>query len=168
MSTHGPYTETEPPFEIADQDESVTLQKLITPRGERLEISAPELGTSIAVDALDLESLTFQDEETLRNIGSPDRNSIGADDLLSGIETTEEPVDAVSTESTSVRVTNEFTQVTVSKIETANGAHLEITSEKLGYSNQLSPSVLRALSEQGPDLFSEFLHEPWGPDLDHH
>lgn len=169
MSTHGPYIETEPPFEIADQDDSVTLQKLITPRGERLEISTPELGTSIAVDALDLESLTFQDEETLRAIGNPARDPLGTDEQLSGNDITEEPTaGAASAESTSARVSNEFTQVTVSKIETTNGDRLDITSEKLGYSNRLTPSVLRAISGQGPDMFSEFLHEPWGPDHDHH
>ena len=48
---------------IANEFAEVTVAKVTTPRGERLEIESPNLGYRIRLDAVALESLTWQDSE---------------------------------------------------------------------------------------------------------
>lgn len=45
---------------IANEFAHIRIRKVRTRNGERLEISAPRRGTQILLDALDLESLTWQ------------------------------------------------------------------------------------------------------------
>jgi hypothetical protein len=59
----------EPPdeagFEIANEFARVRVRKRYTRNGVRLEISAPRVGASVMLDAVLLESLTWQSDETL-------------------------------------------------------------------------------------------------------
>ena len=48
---------------IANEFAHIRVRKVRTRNGERLEISAPRRGTQILLDALDLESLTWQTSE---------------------------------------------------------------------------------------------------------
>lgn len=69
-----------------------------------------------------------------------------------------------------VDVTNEFAVVKVRKVETRNGARLEISSARLGYVIQLDALALESLTWQTMDTFSGFLRTPLGPthhDEDH-
>ena len=50
-------------FRIANEFASVTIRKVTTKNGERLEIASNGLGLSITIDALQLESLTWQDPD---------------------------------------------------------------------------------------------------------
>ncbi|HZR99804.1 MAG TPA: dihydrodiol dehydrogenase [Chloroflexota bacterium] len=52
------------PLVIANEFATVTIEKVATRNGERLRISSPRLNTSIELDALALESLTWQPPET--------------------------------------------------------------------------------------------------------
>lgn len=46
---------------VANEFAEVRVQKIHTPRGERIEIASPNLGYSIRLDAVALESLSWQD-----------------------------------------------------------------------------------------------------------
>jgi hypothetical protein len=63
-SSHDDELHREPPFQIANEFAQVTLCKVLTRNGERLEISSPKLGRHIRIDPLELESLTWQTTET--------------------------------------------------------------------------------------------------------
>ena len=52
-------------FEIANEFARVWVRRRHTRNGVRLEISAPRVGASILLDAVLLESLTWQSDETL-------------------------------------------------------------------------------------------------------
>jgi hypothetical protein len=50
--------------EVGNEFAFVRVRKLATRNGERLEIAAPKLGYVIRLDAIELESLTWQTTET--------------------------------------------------------------------------------------------------------
>lgn len=67
MSKHAPEAEENikrgQSFTVANEFAEVTLQKIHTPRGERVEIKSPSLGYQIRLDAVALESLSWQEPE---------------------------------------------------------------------------------------------------------
>jgi hypothetical protein len=62
---------------IANEFADVRVRKVTTGNGERLEISAPKRGYTIQLDAVQLESLTWQSPDTFSSFL---RASIGRDD----------------------------------------------------------------------------------------
>jgi len=52
------------PFELANEYAMVTVRKVYTGNGVRLEIVAPRLGRGIRLDPVELETLTWQSHET--------------------------------------------------------------------------------------------------------
>ncbi len=50
---------------IANEFAFVTVDKIYTRNGERLEIASPRLGFRIQLDPLELESLSWQTKESL-------------------------------------------------------------------------------------------------------
>lgn len=54
-------------FELANEFASVRVRRVETRNGVRLEISSARLGTSIRLDPIALESLTWQPVETFSN-----------------------------------------------------------------------------------------------------
>lgn len=58
----------ETPVDIANEFARVSVAKVWTPNGERLEIIAPRLGYAIRLDAIQLESLTWQTPERLSRL----------------------------------------------------------------------------------------------------
>lgn len=63
-STQDDELERGEPLEISNEFAQVTVAKVLTRCGERVEISSPKLGRLIRLDALELESLTWQTSET--------------------------------------------------------------------------------------------------------
>lgn len=61
-------------------------------------------------------------------------------------------------------LSNEFTSVIIEKVQTGNGERLRITSPRLGYSIDLDPLELEALTWQTVETFSLLLQTPYGPD----
>jgi hypothetical protein len=55
----------EPEFEIANEFARVSVRKRLTRNGMRLEISSPRTDTGVMLDAMLLESLTWQSAEAL-------------------------------------------------------------------------------------------------------
>ncbi len=56
--------DAEPAIEVTNEFATVTVKKVWTRNGARLEIRSPRLGYRIQLDALALESLTWQSMET--------------------------------------------------------------------------------------------------------
>jgi len=54
----------DPAVDVGNEFAVVSVRKVYTRNGERLEISSPRLGYAIRLDALALESLTWQTMET--------------------------------------------------------------------------------------------------------
>lgn len=53
----------EPIIMVGNEFTQVVIKKVYTRNGERLEITSPKLNSSIHLDPLALESLTWQDHE---------------------------------------------------------------------------------------------------------
>ncbi len=62
-----------------------------------------------------------------------------------------------------IRIANEFTTVHVSRSRTGNGERLLIASPGLGHSVHLDPLQLECLTWQSPEMYSDFLFVPHGP-----
>jgi hypothetical protein len=133
-----------------EDDCTVSLVRDVTPTGERLRIESAD--DSIRLDALALESLSWQDDDFFTDLtGSahtPGRNASSAGQSL--------------------QIGNEYTVVELRVLETEDGPRLELESPKLGYTCRLSAAELAALSRQQMSLFSDLLRTPLGPVDDHH
>jgi hypothetical protein len=72
-------------FPITNEFADISVRKVVSDEGERLEISAPRRGLSIQLDAAQLESLTWQTPETfsgfLKSSLGPDGEDGAALDL---------------------------------------------------------------------------------------
>lgn len=53
---------------ISNEFTSIKVRKVLTRNGQRLEIVSPRLGFRILLDPLELESLTWQTEETFSRL----------------------------------------------------------------------------------------------------
>lgn len=58
----------EEPIQIGRGPDAVRVSKVYTRNGERLEIESRELGRAIRLDAIELESLTWQGPETFSEL----------------------------------------------------------------------------------------------------
>jgi hypothetical protein len=76
--------------------------------------------------------------------------------------------DGAGRERLPIELVNEFATVRISRVETRNGARLEISSQRLGYSIQLDAIALESLTWQPMETFSRFLETPLGPPGDEH
>jgi hypothetical protein len=61
-------SDDEATIEIANEFSLVRVRKVRTRNGERLEIHAPRVGHTIHLDAMQLESLSWQDPETFSEL----------------------------------------------------------------------------------------------------
>ncbi|MBO4252300.1 dihydrodiol dehydrogenase [Streptomyces griseorubiginosus] len=66
----------DPPIQISNEFADIRVRKVYTRNGERLEIQAPRRGYRILLDAVELESLTWQTPETFSGFL---RASVGQD-----------------------------------------------------------------------------------------
>jgi hypothetical protein len=153
---------TDAPLRIADDDGTVVVEKVFTRTGERLEIAAPRLDRSIRLDAIAIESLTWQDPEAMaeRAASVPDGlNEAAAADAASGPERED-----------AITVSNEFAMARVEKEQGDDGDYLAATAPKLGYDARLGVRELEWVASQDHETFTEFLEQPFGPgsDEDHH
>ncbi len=149
-----PQTTITSEFDVGDGSESVTVRKLLTPRGQVVEIeSNSDTGkpaTQIRIDALGLESLSWQTEPSV-----VDR--LGCDPPV------RDERESTSDSGESFEVSNEYADVEVSKTRTPLGEELLVRSLVKKTAVQLTPEMLDALSLHETELFSEFLETPHGP-----
>lgn len=130
-------------FQLEDGRYGVTVCEITTPKGRRLEIASDVEDTSVRLDPLELESLSWQPTATYP--GEPDGD------------------DEVTSRGPEVRLSNEFADVDVAPVETSDGPRLEIVSTKLGYDVRLAPGDLDWVTRQDVDAFTEMLEDPFGP-----
>lgn len=137
---------------VADGRDEVTVTKIFTPKGERLELRAAD-GDRCRLDAIELECLSWQDaalfEEVVEDAGG-DAGSV----LAPAPDDDPDPA---------VRVSNEYAEVTVGPVTTEDGAALHVASAPLHYANSIRPVALRAVIGREVGFFSDLLDQPYGP-----
>jgi hypothetical protein len=73
-------------------------------------------------------------------------------------------ITGAETQPSDLRLSNEFADVVVRKVETRNGIRLSIKAPKLDREILLCPLELESLTWQTTKTFSEFLSTPFGPE----
>lgn len=63
-----PPAEADEAFQVSNEFAQVHVRKEYTKRGEQLYLESPKLGYSIRMDAIALESLTWQDESLFSDL----------------------------------------------------------------------------------------------------
>lgn len=143
---------------ISDANGAVTVRKVFTRTGERLELIAHSLDQSIRLDAIALESLAWQDPAELREWATAVDRS----------EATEHAQSVAQEDDRVITVSNEYALARVKRV--SSGKQLEVTAPKLGYSVELGPMELAWVTTQDHQRFTEWLETPFGPageDHDH-
>lgn len=132
----------------------VTAERVPTHKGERFRVTVAG-NESVALDAIQLESIAWQNHETLTS-------------FLGLNEKVDEPVIAASVTDTgnSVRIANEYTLVELTAQTTQAGERIHVESLKLGYNTNLGESVLAGIAKTKGVEFRSFLKEPFGPGND--
>jgi hypothetical protein len=137
-------------FTVDDGDHRVELRKLLTPNGERLVVESD--GASVRLDALALESLTWQDAAFFEDLtGSEHAGDEGV------------PVDDEPT----IQIGNEYTTIRIRSHETTDGPRISLRSPKLEYHCLLDAAELAAIAHRDAAFFSDLLETPLGPEDDH-
>ena len=139
--------------EIENYSARALVRKARTHNGARLEIHSPQAGSRVLLDALLLESLSWQSpKELAEGLDSPHERAA------------EQPEDGPQDEGSDyIEISNEFAAVLVRAVGEGEEARLEIQSPKLGYKIYLAAPLLESLSWQSPEKLSEGLEEPYGP-----
>ncbi|MDN5697660.1 MAG: hypothetical protein L0G70_06735 [Rubrobacter sp.] len=139
--------------EINNYSARAFVRKSRTHNGARLEVYSPEAGSRVLLDALLLESLSWQSTKELADwLDSPHERA------------SQQPEDVPeNTVSEYTEISNEFAFVLVRNVGEGEDARLEIHSPKLGYRVHLAAPLLESLSWQSPEKLSEGLEEPYGP-----
>ncbi|MFB6297636.1 MAG: hypothetical protein ABEH56_03865 [Salinirussus sp.] len=154
-------TTTSEPFRIVDEDAAVTVRKVFTRMGERLEVTTERLGRSVRLDAIVLESVTWQDAEVLARRGT----DLGGPDSP---RRAPEPSDGGTEREDRITISSEFAQAAVEKVRVDGRPLLSIEAPKLGYSIRLPATALEWLATQDHETFTEWLETPFGPEADDH
>lgn len=146
------------PFRVADGDAVVRAQKVFTRMGERLELAAESLGTSVRLDAIMLESVSWQDPEELADLAAEVDRSDAVPPAAGDGDEREEPL----------TVSSEFAMANVRKVSDGGSEQLEREAPKLGHEIHLGARELEWLTLQDHEKFSEWLETPFGPESDDH
>lgn len=154
--SYGPYVTLVNEFDVSTGEQTATVRKLETRKGERVEIESPSGDEMLRVDALGLESLSWQDTEVLERF-LPDGHDMAPLD--------EESDDVTS--DTGFEVSNEYAQVHVRRLRSPERSTLQIRAPKKREQIQIDAAALGGLARQNHMLFTEFLEHPHGPE-DHH
>ena len=134
-----------PLTELTADSHTIELSRVETPKGERLEIKTPT--SSIRLDAVALEALTWQDNETLAALPDADTDQVtSASDMPKQDERTQLTV-----------ISNEFGFVVVHETLTEAGVRIDLEAEKQDESIQLCPSELKTLAQQDQNLFTQWV-----------
>lgn len=145
-----PETRTVGTHELSDGTHTVEIRKIRTPNGERLEVVSD--GASTRLDALALETLTWQDDDFFVDLTGGPRGE--GPDVLDDTEPT-------------MQIGNEYTTIRIRAHETAHGPVVSLRSPKLEYQCWLGAAELDALARKPMGFFSELLRTPLGPESDH-
>lgn len=137
-------------FSLESDRAPVVVRKLGTRNGERLELEHGD--HDVRLDALELESLTWQDDAFFEDtLGVPDR-----------------PAAAVSPtavrEAARYKIGNEYTTVWLRLAD--DGDRLQLASAKMGFATHVGAAELAALARRDQAFFTGLLDTPLGPEGD--
>lgn len=138
--------------EINNGGATALVRKVRRRNGARLEVFSPELDRRVYLDALVLESISWQTPETFAE---------SLEGLSEMARTTSE--DRIDSEGEYAEISNEFATALVRKVRAGDGERLEVFSPKLDYRVYLDPFLLEGLTRQTSDTLSKLLEEPYGP-----
>lgn len=145
--------------------DAARVRKVRTGNGHRLEIAADNRDewVEVRLDALLLESLTWQTQQTFDRLFGP--GTEGEPEVEQPEESAEDGESGSGTEYT--EISNEFATTLVRPVGSGERAVLEVRSPKMGYSIRLGSRILNRLAHQTPEKLSEMLEEPYGPTGSH-
>lgn len=135
---------------IRGADTAVVVRAVETPKGERLELEAPAAGDRIRLDAVALETLTWQDDASFTRL------LVGREEPPSTIGTSYE---GPSTATALTAITNEFGHVNVRELDTPDGPRLELDAQNMAHAAQLTPAALAAIAAESTATFTELIRE---------
>lgn len=135
---------------VSGEPADVTVRRIRTPKGERLEVRSPD--DVIRIDALGLESLSWQEQDVFSEF-------LGYEyDLADASEP--DAYDQIRCEFT---LSNEYADVVVRSVRSPAGDRLVIEAPKKHFSIRVDAEGLAGLAAQDTSIFSEFLETPHGP-----
>ncbi|MFB6184319.1 MAG: hypothetical protein ABEI96_07170 [Haloarculaceae archaeon] len=164
-------TSIRPLATVSGRDATIAVREVETPKGTRLELESTERDASVRLDAVALESLTWQDRDTYRSF-LHDVDTTARDGDPADVVATSDPADVVATSDPDdgpggttedptttrlVEVTNEFAHVVVSEVETGDGDRLELTAPKMDFTVYLNATALAGVAHQSQETFTELL-----------
>jgi hypothetical protein len=68
MSSEEPVSYEEPVLVVVNEFADVRIRRVHTRNGQRLEITSPRRGTTVLLDAVELDCLTWQPPETFSDL----------------------------------------------------------------------------------------------------
>lgn len=140
--------------EINNDSTTALVRKVRRRNGARLEILSPERERRVYLDALLLESISWQTPKTF---------AASLEGLPESADTEEVEEDQVDAEEEYTEIGNEFATALVRKVRVGDGERLEVFSPKLDYRIYLDAPLLESLTRQTSETLSKFLEEPYGP-----
>lgn len=166
---------------VSDEATTVTVTKIFTPAGECLEITAPNAERTVRLDALELETLTWQEHDAYLTF-LDNATDVQADldarrrVIEAWIESDDETADKDDApviidpedRNQAITISNEFSEIHIRVREGESdemfGRHqLLLLAPKLDYRTSVIASELETVTWQTPDVYSEFLETPYGP-----
>jgi len=135
---------------IKGDDVDVHVREVETPKGERLELETGDGADRIRLDAVALESLTWQDFDSFVRL------------VVGTAASTEAIVTACDEEFTVTpltQITNEFGHVNVRELETPDGQLLELDAQNMAYSVQLNAAALAAIARLSIEAVGTLIRE---------
>lgn len=150
MTADDPGVAVRPLTTIEDDAARVVVRTVETPKGERLELEAPATDDRIRLDAVALETLTWQDDESFTRL------LVDRDEPTATIGTT---YDGPRTATALAAITNEFGHVNVRELDTPDGPRLELDAQNMAYAAQLTPAALAAIAAQSTSAFTALIRE---------
>lgn len=135
-----------PLTELTANGVTIGINQIETPKGERLEIKTPS--SSIGLDAVALEALTWQENDELANLPSAN--------IADGIPQSPRR-DNQSGRTRLMTVSNEFGFVVVYECQTDTNIWIDFEAEKQGELIRLCSAELEILAQQDQDLFTQWI-----------
>jgi predicted DNA binding protein len=133
---------------------TVTVEKVARSKGDRLAIAVEETADRITLDALALESLTWQDPSFVADL---DNDSRFAADSAGG---------SIAASERELRVINEYSQIEVGLVS-GDPDRFAVRDSEGEYRIELTPAQLAVLAaEDDIGFVTDILSEtPFGPDI---
>jgi hypothetical protein len=128
----------------------VVVSEVETPKGKRLQLHLENGTDRIRLDAVALETLTWQDRDSFKRLlGAPDRSDA----------TIVTAHDESSAATALTQITNEFGHVNVRELATEEGPLLELDAQNMPHAAQLNAAALAAVARQSIDVFGKVIRE---------